>query len=279
MVPGVFFDSSNAARVIPYRGSWLDVEFDAKNRYFRIDRRKLSLSFLLKSMGLDNEEVLSRFYKTIEYTLKENNLVSINYDFNELKGELNFDLINADNNKILLSKGERLTNRHNREFEQKKIVRILVPHDAVIGKYLASDIFNKETGEIFGEAGNEVDEKLLESLRENKISNFSVLITSGKSGAYIRNTIVAEKDVKRTDALASIYKIMRPGEPPTEESSEKLFYDLFFARIESSVDKLDFYSSSSNKDKVISLGKEIIEQEGVWILKKEKDWSLVTIEH
>ena len=249
--PGVFFDASNAARVIPYRGSWLDVEFDAKNLlFFRIDRRKkLSLAFLLKSMGLDNEGILSRFYNSSEFNIKENNQISILYDFEELKGELNFDLINADNNEILLSKGERLTNRHNREFEEKKITNILVPDEAIFGKYLANDIFNKDTGEIFGEAGDEIDEKLIDLLRENKLSNFSVLITSNKSGAYIRNTIIAEKDVKRADALASIYKIMRPGEPPTEESSEKLFYDLFFSRIDTTLDELNFYSSNSKKEK------------------------------
>ena len=277
--PGVFFDASNAARVIPYRGSWLDVEFDAKNLlFFRIDRRKkLSLAFLLKSMGLDNEGVLSRFYTSAEFVLKEKNQVSITYDFNDLKGELNFDLINADNNEVLLSKGDRLTNRHNRDFEEKKVTKILVPDDAILGKYLAADIFNNETGEIFGEAGDEIDEKLLDSLRENKISNFLVLVTSNKSGAYIRNTIIAEKDVKRADALASIYKIMRPGEPPTEESSEKLFYDLFFARIDTVLDELNFYSTNSKKEKVITLSKELIEQEGVWILKKEKEWSLVSV--
>ena len=108
--PGVFFDASNAARVIPYRGSWLDVEFDAKNLlYFRIDRRKkLSLAFLLKSMGLDNEQVLTRFYATTECIFKESNKICISYDYNELKGELNFDLINADNNELLLSKGKEL---------------------------------------------------------------------------------------------------------------------------------------------------------------------------
>ena len=277
--PGVFFDASNAARVIPYRGSWLDVEFDAKNLlFFRIDRRKkLSLAFLLKSMGLDNEGILSRFYNSSEFNLEENKQIRILYDFEELKGELNFDLINADNNEILLSKGERLTNRHNREFEEKKITNILVPDEAIFGKYLANDLFNNETGEIYGEAGDEIDEKLIDLLRENKLSNFSVLITSNKSGAYIRNTIIAEKEVKRADALASIYKIMRPGEPPTEESSEKLFYDLFFSRIDTPLDELNFYSSNSKKDKAITLSKESIEQEGVWILKKEKEWSLVTI--
>ncbi len=277
--PGVFFDASNAARVIPYRGSWLDVEFDAKNLlFFRIDRRKkLSLALLLKSMGLDNEGVLSRFYKSAEFVLKEENKVSVVYDFNDLKGELSFDLINADNNEVLLSKGERLTNRHNRDFEEKKVTNILVPDYAILGKYLAVDIFNNETGEIFGEAGDEIDEKLLDSLRENKISNFLVLVASNKTGAYIRNTIVAEKNVKRSDALASIYKIMRPGEPPTEESSEKLFYDLFFARIDTVLDELNFYSTNSKKEKVITLSKAIVEQEGVWILKKEKEWSLVSV--
>ena len=143
--------------------------------------------------------------------------------------------------------------------------------NAIYGKYIAKDIYNNDTGEIFAEAGDEIDEKLLDTLRQNEISKFLVLITSNKLGAYIRNTIIAEKDVKRADALAAIYKIMRPGEPPTEESSEKLFYDLFFARIESSADELQFYSNNSKKDKAIILSKEIVEQEGVWLLKKKKN--------
>ena len=277
--PGVFFDGSNSARVIPYRGSWLDVEFDAKNYlFFRIDRRKkLSLAFLLKSMGLENEQVLQRFYKTEDYKLEDKKLVNINYDFDDLKGELGFDLINAENREILLSKGDRLTSRSNREFQEKKVKNILVPDEAILGKFLAKDIFNEETGEIYGESGDEIDEKLVDNLRSNDINNFSVIITNIKSGPYIRNTIVAEKEVKRSEALAAIYKIMRPGEPPTEDSSEKLFFDLFFARLEASQDQLNFYSSSSQKDKVISLSKDIIEQEGVWLLERKKDWSLVTV--
>ena len=118
--PGVFFDNSNAARVIPYRGSWLDVEFDAKNLlFFRIDRRKkLTLAYLLKSMGLENQEILKRFYETVVYSVEENQLIKTNYDFNELKGELSFDLIDAETGKKS-SEGERLTNRSNRDFIEK----------------------------------------------------------------------------------------------------------------------------------------------------------------
>ena len=277
--PGVFFDNSNAARVIPYRGSWLDVEFDAKNLlFFRIDRRKkLSLALLLKSMGLENEEVLQRFYKTVDYVLNDKNLIEINYDFEELKGELNFDLINSENQEKLLSQGDRLTNRTNKELLDKKIKKVLVPDEFIFGKFLAKDIYNQETGEIFGEAGDEIDSKLLDVLRENKIYSFSVIVTNNQFGSYIRNTVVLEKDVKRSEALASIYKIMRPGEPPTEESSEKLFFDLFFSRVETTKNELNFYTSQSKKDKKISLSKELVEQEGVWLLEQKKDFSLVTV--
>ena len=277
--PGVFFDNSNAARVIPYRGSWLDVEFDAKNLlFFRIDRRKkLTLAYLLKSMGLENQEILKRFYETVTYSVEENQLIKTNYDFNELKGELSFDLIDAETGKKLLSEGERLTNRSNRDFIEKKLKHILVPEKSIHGKFLANDIYNQETGEIYGEAGDEIDEKILETLRNNNIKTFNVICTNISSGPYIRNTIVIEKDVKRAEALASIYKIMRPGEPPTEESSEKLFFDLFFARVEAMEENLDFFSSSSLKDKVLSLSKETIEQEGVWLLERSEEFSLVTV--
>ena len=216
--------------------------------FFRIDRRKkLTLAFLLKSMGLENETILKRFYNTEECKLEENEAVIIKYNYNELKGELNFDLIDAETGKKLLSAGERLTNRSNKDFEEKKLKYILVPEKTIQGKFLATDIYNEESGEIYAEAGDEIDEKVIEILWNNKVVNFSVLVTSNKSGPYIRYTIILEKDVKRAEALAAIYKIMRPGEPPTEESSEKLFFDLFFARIEASNSKLDLYSSSSFK--------------------------------
>ena len=178
--PGVFFDNSNAARVIPYRGSWLDVEFDAKNLlFFRIDRRKkLTLAYLLKSMGLENQEILKRFYETVVYSVEENQLIKTNYDFNELKGELSFDLIDAETGKKLLSEGERLTNRSNRDFIEKKLKHILVPEKSIHGKFLADDIYNQETGEIYGEAGDEIDEKILESLRNNNIKTFNVICTN-----------------------------------------------------------------------------------------------------
>ncbi|MEC8099878.1 MAG: DNA-directed RNA polymerase subunit beta [Pseudomonadota bacterium] len=277
--PGVFFDSSNAARVIPYRGSWLDVEFDAKNLlFFRIDRRKkLSLALLLKAIGLNNEEALDRFYDNEEVILIDNELVNIKYDFEELKGELNFDLINAQNKKVLLTEGERLTSRSNRDFEDKKLERILVPEKAIFGKFLAKDIYDAETGEIFGEAGDEIDDKLIENLRKKNIDKFSIIKIKSNSGPYIRNTLILEKDVKRAEALAAIYKIMRPGEPPTEESAEKLFFDLFFSRVLAKDDQLNFYSKATKDSKSLTLSKDLIEQEGVWLLKQQKDWSLVTI--
>ena len=278
--PGVFFDSNNAARVIPYRGSWLDIEFDAKDLLFiRIDRRKkLSLIFLLKSMGMDNEEILNYFYEKSEIILEKDEKASVPYNFDDLKGELSFDLIDAKTNKLLLNKGERLTNRHNKTFIENGLSRILVPQDEIHGRFFSNDIYDEETGVIFAEAGEEIDEAKIESLIKSNIKSFKVIIINEKAGPYVRNTLQLESNTTRTESLAAIYKIMRPGEPPTEESSEKLFYDLFFSRIEGKNDTTNFYTSASvsEKDKLI-LEKEIIEQEGVWILKKEEKWSLVTL--
>ena len=150
--PGVFFDNNSAARVIPYRGSWLDIEFDSKELLFiRIDRRKkLSLTFLLKSLGMNNEGILNYFYDKSLVTLESSETCSIPYDFNELKGELSHDLVDSKTKKILLKKGERLTNRQNREFQEKGLEKINVPIEELFGKYLAQDIYNEETGEIFG---------------------------------------------------------------------------------------------------------------------------------
>ena len=278
--PGVFFDNSNSARVIPYRGSWLDIEFDSKNLlYIRIDRRKkLSLIYLLKAMGMSNENILDHFYKEDIFSFKKNNLVSIPYNFKDLKGELTFDLINAEGEKKLLNKGERLSNRHNNEFLKAGLKNILVPKDYILGKFVSKDIFNKDTGEIFAEAGDEIDEKLIELIESTNISELSVIVTNRDNGPYVRDTLQVEKSTSRQEALAAIYKIMRPGEPPTEESSEKLFFDLFFSRVEPRKDSIDFYlKPEENKEKKLTLQRDLIEQEGVWILSVEEDWVLVTV--
>ena len=227
--PGVFIDANSSARVIPYRGSWLDIEFDAKDLlHIRVDRRKkLSLIFLLKSMGMDNEDILNHFYEHSLIKIENDSTASIPYNFDDLKGELSFDLIDASNNKILLKKGERLTNRHNRNFTENGLTRILVPFDEILGKFFANDIFNKQTGEIFAEAGEEINEAKIESLIKSNINEFNTIIINDKVGPYVRNTLQLENSATRIDALAAIYKIMRPGEPPTEESSEKLFLIYF----------------------------------------------------
>ena len=233
--PGVFFDSNNAARVIPYRGSWLDIEFDAKELLFiRIDRRKkLSLIFLLKSIGMDNEEILDYFYDKAEISIENDKNASIPYNFDDLKGELSFDLVDANSNKLLLEKGERLTSRHNRNFIENGLNRISVPVDELHGRFFSEDIFNQETGEIFAEAGEEINEAKIDSLIKANIKKFKVIIINDQIGPYIRNTLLLESNATREDSLAAIYKIMRPGEPPTVESSEKLFFDLFFSVLNS----------------------------------------------
>jgi len=247
--------------------------------FIRVDRRKkLSLVFLLKSMGMGNEEILNYFYEQAEIIIEKSDFASIPYSFDDLKGELSFDLIDAASSKLLLEKGERLTNRHNRTFIENGLTRILVPIEEIHGKFFSKDIFNEETGEIFAEAGEEINEAKIESLLKFNIKKFNIIIVNDKNGPYVRNTLQLENNATRADSLAAIYKIMRPGEPPTEESSEKLFFDLFFSRLEGKNDITNFYNKAKvDESTKLSLDKEIIEQEGVWILKKEKDWSLVTV--
>ena len=227
---------------------------------------------------MTNEEVLEYFYDKVELSLEKNNLVSVPYEFTEIKGELTFDLINAKDGKKMLGKGENLTNRHNRDFVEKGLSKILVPKEHIFGKFLAEDIFNTETGEVYAEAGDEIDEVKVEFLEQANVRKFNVIVINDDVGPYIRNTLQVESNITRAEALAAIYKIMRPGEPPTEESSEKLFYDLFFSRLEGKKDTLQFYNEpKKNVDEILKLSNDIIEQEGVWILKQEGDWSLVTL--
>ncbi len=277
--PGVFFDNNNAARVIPYRGSWLDIEFDSKDLLFiRIDRRKkLSLIFLLKSMGMNNEKILDYFYDTAEVEIKDNEFINFPYDFNELKGELSHDLIDAENGKKLISKGERFTNRNNKEFSEKGLKRISVPYEFLFGKFLSEDVFNSDTGEVFAEAGDEIDQNKLEALAKANVKKFNVIVTNDKKGPYIRNSLQVESNVSRAESLAAIYKIMRPGEPPTEESSEKLFFDLFFSRLEGKNENLNFYKNPNENNKILTVSNETLEQEGAWILKKDDKWTQVII--
>ncbi|WP_295895979.1 DNA-directed RNA polymerase subunit beta [uncultured Bartonella sp.] len=240
--PGVFFDHDKgkshssgkllfAARIIPYRGSWLDIEFDAKDIvYARIDRRrKIPVTSILMALGMDGQEILSTFYNTVTFKRAKDGW-RIPYSAERYKGmKLLADLVDADTGEVVAQAGKKLTARAAKMLAEKGLKEIKATEDDLYGSYLAEDIVNYDTGEIYLEAGDEIDEKTLKILLDQNVEEINVLdIDHVNIGAYIRNTLAADKNQSRQDALFDIYRVMRPGEPPTLETAEAMFNSLFF---------------------------------------------------
>jgi DNA-directed RNA polymerase subunit beta len=240
--PGVFFDHDKgkthssgkllfAARVIPYRGSWLDIEFDAKDIVFaRIDRRrKIPVTSLMYALGLDGEEILSTFYKKINYKRTKEGW-RVPFDAARFRGYTTInDLIDSDTGKVVLEAGKKLTVRSARQLQEKGLKALRMSDDELVGNFLAEDLVNPKTGEIHAEAGDEITEKSLKALNEVGYKELPILdIDHVNVGPYIRNTLNADKNMTREDALFDIYRVMRPGEPPTVDSAQNMFQSLFF---------------------------------------------------
>src|ERR1700756_2687699 len=240
--PGVFFDHDKgkthssgkllfAARVIPYRGSWLDIEFDAKDIVFaRIDRRrKIPVTSLMFALGLDGETILSTFYKKIIYKRAKDGW-RVPFDATRFRGYSTInDLVDADSGKVVLEAGKKLTVRAARQLQEKGLKALRLSDEELVGNYLAEDLVNPKTGEIYAEAGEEITEKSLKALNEHGYKELPLLdIDHVNVGAYIRNTLHADKNMTREDALFDIYRVMRPGEPPTIDSAQSMFQSLFF---------------------------------------------------
>src|SRR3979490_12668 len=240
--PGVFFDHDKgkthssgkllfAARVIPYRGSWLDIEFDAKDIVFaRIDRRrKIPVTPLMFALGLDGETILSTFYKKIMYKRTKDGW-RVPFDATRFRGYSTInDLIDADSGKVVLEAGKKLPVRAARQLQEKGLKALRLSDEELVGNYLAEDLVNPKTGEIYAEAGEELTEKSLKALNEQGYKELPLLdIDHVNVGAYIRNTLHADKNMTREDALFDIYRVMRPGEPPTIDSAQTMFQSLFF---------------------------------------------------
>jgi len=240
--PGVFFDHDKgkthssgkllfAARIIPYRGSWLDIEFDAKDIvYARIDRRrKIPVTSLLFALGLDGEEVLRTFYKHVTYKRAKEGW-RVPFDANRLKGyKAVNDLVDADTGRVVLEAGKKLTVRQARQLSEKGLKALRMTDEELIGHYVAEDLASGKTGEIYMEAGEEISEKNLKVLIEAGYKELPLLdIDHVNVGAYIRNTLSVDKNMTREDALFDIYRVMRPGEPPTVDTAEAMFRSLFF---------------------------------------------------
>src|SRR6201988_713991 len=240
--PGVFFDHDKgkthssgkllfAARIIPYRGSWLDIEFDAKDIvYARIDRRrKIPVTSLLYALGMDGEEILNTFYRQVHYKRAKDGW-RVPFDANRLKGykAIN-DLVDADTGKAAVEAGKKITVRQGRQLADRGLKALRMTDDELIGHYIAEDLVNMKTGEIYVEAGEEITEKTLKTLNEIGYKEIPVLdIDHVNVGAYIRNTLHADKNMTREDALFDIYRVMRPGEPPTLDTAQAMFHSLFF---------------------------------------------------
>jgi DNA-directed RNA polymerase subunit beta len=240
--PGVFFDHDKgkshssgkllfAARIIPYRGSWLDIEFDAKDIvYARIDRRrKIPVTSLLFALGMDGEEILSTFYKTITF-VREKNGWRQPFDGERMKGmKAAVDIIDADSGEVVVEAGKKLTVRTARQLAEKGVKFLRAQDEDLHGQYIANDLYNPQTGEIFAEAGDEITAKSLVALIEAGFEELPVLdIDHINIGPYIRNTLAVDKNSAREEALFDIYRVMRPGEPPTIDTAEAMFHSLFF---------------------------------------------------
>ncbi|MGQ5701397.1 DNA-directed RNA polymerase subunit beta [Sandaracinobacteroides sp. A072] len=246
--PGVFFDHDRgkthssgkylfAARVIPYRGSWLDFEFDAKDIVnVRIDRkRKLPVTALLYALGLNSEEVLHHFYGQVRWERDARlNGWRMPYVAEQWRGvKPGYDVLNAETGELLFPEGQKVTPRTARKAQTDGVQTLLVPNDEIIGRYSAHDLINEQTGAIYIEAGDEIAQEHLDALAEAGFAHIDVLdIDNVNVGPWIRNTMKADKataaDSTRDQALADIYRVMRPGEPPTRETAEALFAGLFF---------------------------------------------------
>jgi DNA-directed RNA polymerase subunit beta len=240
--PGVFFDHDKgkthssgkllfAARIIPYRGSWLDIEFDAKDIvHARIDRRrKIPVTSLLFALGMDGEEILNTFYKHVTYKRSKDGW-RVPFDANRLRGykAIN-DLVDADTGKVVVEAGKKITVRQARQLAEKGLRALRMTDEELIGHYIAEDLVNTRTGEIYVEAGTEITDKVLKALNEAGYKEIPVLdIDHVNVGAYIRNTLAGDKNMTREDALFDIYRVMRPGEPPTLDTAQAMFQSLFF---------------------------------------------------
>ncbi len=238
--PGVFFDHDKGkthssgkllfnARVIPYRGSWLDFEFDPKDCVFvRIDRRrKLPATILLHALGLTDEEILARYFDFLTVKIKDEGY-EIEVDPQSLRGEqAAFDVV--VNGKVLVETGKRITVRHVREMEKAGLKTLEVPTEYLVGKVLAHNLVDEDTGELIAKANDELTEERLEALRKLGIESFQILYTNEiDRGPYLSQTLAIDPTSTKLEAQVEIYRMMRPGEPPTKESAEALFENLFF---------------------------------------------------
>jgi DNA-directed RNA polymerase subunit beta len=240
--PGVFFDHDKgkthssgkllfSARVIPYRGSWLDFEFDPKDCIFtRIDRRrKLPVTILLRALGMNDEEILERFFDKSTLTLKKEG-AKLDLVPSRLRGDTALSDIIGKKKEVIVPAGKRITARHVKLIEEAGIKSLDVPDEYLIGKVIANNIVEKDSGELLAKANAEITEELLDTLREADVKTIEVLyINDLDQGPYISSTLGIDPTSNELEALVEIYRMMRPGEPPTKDAAQNLFKNLFFS--------------------------------------------------
>src|SRR5688572_7350034 len=239
--PGVFFDHDRgkthssgkllySARIIPYRGSWLDFEFDPKDALFtRIDRRrKLPVTVLLRALGYNNEEMLREFFEINTFHIDPKEGVQLELVPERLRGEtLDFDL--ADGDRVIVEAGKRITARHVKQLEQAGVAALAVPDAYLVGRILAHDVVDAKTGELLALANDEINDDHLAKFRKAGIDSVGTIwVNDLDRGPYLSNTLRIDSTKTKLEALVEIYRMMRPGEPPTKDAAENLFHNLFF---------------------------------------------------
>ncbi|VUD51235.1 DNA-directed RNA polymerase subunit beta [Thalassocella blandensis] len=242
--PGVFFEHDKgkthssgkllySARVIPYRGSWLDFEFDPKDLvYVRIDRRrKLPATILLRALGFTNEEMLDMFFETSKFRITEEGFADLELVPARLRGDVTtFDIVDTKGN-IIVEQGRRITARHIRQIEKNNITELKVPAEYLNGRSLAKDIIDTETGEVLYECNTELTDEVMAGMFKAGVKEFQTLYTNDLDcGPFVSDTLRSDPTKTQLEALVEIYRMMRPGEPPTKESAEGLFQNLFFSQ-------------------------------------------------
>lgn len=263
--PGVIFEHDRgkthssgkllySARIIPYRGSWLDFEFDPKDSVFvRIDRRrKLPVTILLRALGYDAESILAEFFEMTACHIK-NGEFHVELIPSRLRGEIaSFDIVVPTTGEVVVETGRRITTRHIKVMEKNNMKDLVVPRDYLIGKVLAKSIIDTTTGESIALANDEVTSEILEAMIEHGIHDFEVIYTNDLDhGSYISDTLRVDPTSSELEALVEIYRMMRPGEPPTKEAAEALFNNLFFAEERydlSAVGRMKFNRRVGRKD-------------------------------
>ncbi len=241
--PGVFFEHDKgkthssgkllySARIIPYRGSWLDFEFDPKDLvYVRIDRRrKLPATILLRALGYSSQEMLEMFFETNKFTMLDDGTVNLALVPSRLRGDVSSFEIKDKKGNVIVEEGRRITARHIRKLEQANVSELTVPREYLVGRSLARDIIDTESGEVLFECNTEITEEVLEGLAKAGIAEVETLYTNELDrGPFVSDTLRSDPTKTRLEALVEIYRMMRPGEPPTKESAETLFQNLFFS--------------------------------------------------